>query len=43
LRQLFSHAEPAVAQVPAQETGTGPGSIEPDVAAMALVGVLRVL
>jgi AcrR family transcriptional regulator len=43
LRQLFSRAEPAVAQVLAQETGTDPGSIEPDVAAMALVGVLRVL
>jgi AcrR family transcriptional regulator len=43
LRQLFTSAEPAVAQVLAQETGADPGSIEPDVAAMALVGVLRVL
>lgn len=43
LRQLFSRAEPAVAQVLARETGAEPGSIEPDVAAMALVGVLRVL
>ena len=43
LRQLFARAEPAVAEVLARETGTEPGSIEPDVAAMALVGVLRVL
>jgi len=43
LRQLFTRAEPAVAQVLAQETGADSSSIEPDVAAMALVGVLRVL
>jgi AcrR family transcriptional regulator len=43
LRQLFSRAEPAVAQALARETSAEPGSIEPDVAAMALVGVLRVL
>jgi AcrR family transcriptional regulator len=43
LRQLFSRAEPAVAQVLARETGAEPGSIEPDVAAMALIGVMRVL
>jgi AcrR family transcriptional regulator len=43
LRQLFTRAEPAVAQVLARETGAEPGSIEPDVAAMALLGVLRVL
>jgi AcrR family transcriptional regulator len=43
LRELFARAEPAVARVLAEETGAGPDSVEPGVAAMALVGVLWVL
>jgi AcrR family transcriptional regulator len=43
LGQLFASAEPAVAEVLARETDADPGAVEPDVAAMALVGVLRLL
>jgi AcrR family transcriptional regulator len=43
LREMFTRAEPVIAQELARETGAGPDSIEPYVAAMALVGVLRVL
>jgi AcrR family transcriptional regulator len=43
LRERFVRAEPAIAQVLAEETGAAPYSIEPSVAATALVGVLWVL
>src|SRR5512132_2738643 len=43
LLALFARSEQADAQVLAEETGAASGSIEPDVAAMALVGVVRVL
>jgi hypothetical protein len=43
LREMFTRAEPVIARALATETGAEPDSVEPYVAAMALVGVLRVL
>jgi AcrR family transcriptional regulator len=43
LRELFARSEQTVAQVLAEETGADPDSIEPRVAAVALVGALRTL
>jgi AcrR family transcriptional regulator len=43
LREMFARAEPVIARELARQTAAGPDSVEPYVAAMALVGVLRVL
>lgn len=43
LRELFARSEQTVAQVLAEETATDPDSVEPHVAAVALVGALRAL
>jgi AcrR family transcriptional regulator len=43
LRELFARSEQTVAQVLAEETATDPDTVEPHVAAVALVGALRTL